>query len=367
MLDSRRSGVGYYVDHLITSLQDAHKDELELTGYYFNFLNRRRHQLPAGTALRFYKIWLMPGKLISLCRRLGFQPWLELFVHSRADTVIFTNYVALPQLRRRKTALVVYDLSFLDVPEFTQARNLRYLKRFAVRSIRRADVIITISEFTKGRLRHHFPDLRAQIVVTPIPPAAKAIRRAELPSSLTAKGIQHGAYILYVGTIEPRKNLETLVAAYADLEPSVRARYSLVLAGGKGWKDEKILAAVAEQQSKGLNIVMPGYVSEQEKSALYSNAACFVLPSHYEGFGMPVLEAMQHGAPVLLSDIPVFREVAGDAAVYFDKDSSGDLAKKLSSLLQDGARQKLLVKKGEQRLTAFSWTENAAKVYQALE
>jgi glycosyltransferase involved in cell wall biosynthesis len=366
MLDSQKTGVGYYVSHLADSLQTLYADKLELTGYYFNFLNRRENKIPAGSNIGFHKIWLVPGKLISLCRRLGFQPWLEVFIRQTADVVIFTNYIALPQLRKRKTVLIVYDLSFLDVPEFTQARNLKYLLRFSKSSIRKADIIITISEFTRKQLNHHFPNLKAEIVVTPIPPISKHVEKTKLSNSLINKGVHENGYILHFGTVEPRKNLEALVSAYALFSPDLRSKYSLILAGGKGWKDESILAAIAEQQAKGLNIILTGYVSEEEKNALYSNAACFVLPSHYEGFGMPVLEAMQHGTPALLSDIPVFHEVAGDAAIYFDKDRPDDIAERISSVLNDSGLKKLLVQKGEAQLKAFSWEENAAKVYQAL-
>ncbi len=367
MLDNQKTGVGYYVARLTESLQAAHADELELTGYYFNFLNRRGDKVPAGSRLKFHKIWLVPGKLLAVCRRLGFQPWLELFVRPRADVVFFTNYVSLPQLRRRKTALAIYDLSFLDAPEFAQERNLKYLKRFCPPSIRSADVIITISEFTRSRLEYHFPDLKADIVVTLIPPAEEAIPKTELSQTLLDKGVKDGSYLLYVGTIEPRKNLEKLVEAYGLLDQSLRDKFALVLAGGKGWKDEGILTAVAKGQAKGQKIILTGYVSDAEKDALYQHAACFVLPSHYEGFGMPVLEAMRQGAPTALSDIPVFHEVAGTASVYFDKDDAADMAQKLASVLEDESLRKSLSEKGEARLKVFSWQENAAKVYQALE
>jgi glycosyltransferase involved in cell wall biosynthesis len=303
---------------------------------------------------------------LSFCRRLGFQPSLGFFVHATSDAVIFTNYVSLPVSRKRKTALIIYDLGFLDVPEYTQAKNLRFLQRFCPPSIRRADVIITISEFTKSRLQHHFPGLSADIVVTPIPPIDETIRQPSLSNGLKEKGIQKGKYILYLGTIEPRKNLEKLITAYGALGSKIRQSYALVLAGGQGWKDEGILAAVAEQQANGMNIILTGYVPEEEKNALYANAACFILPSHYEGFGMPAFEAMQHDVPVALSDIPVFREVAGDAAVYFDKDSSGDMADKLAALINDKALCKKLIRNGRERLLAFSWQENADKVYKAL-
>lgn len=367
MLDNRKTGVGYYVSHLANSLQSLYSDQLELTGYYFNFLNRRSNQVPLGSRLRFRKVWLMPGKVISACRRLGFQPWLELFVRYRTDVVIFTNYVALPQLRKRKTVLIVYDLSYLDVPQFSQNVNLRYLKRFCSPSIRSADIIITISDFTRQRLDYHFPDLKAEVVVTPIPPISIQVEKEALSDDSIDQGIQKDNFMLYVGTIEPRKNLEALIQAYSLLDPKLRTKYALVLAGGKGWKDEAIRALIAEHQAKGLNIIFLGYVTEEEKSNLYSNAACFVLPSHYEGFGMPILEAMQHGCPTILSDIPVFHEVAGDAAVYFDKDRPEDIASKVLSVLDDPALRQDLAQKGEAQLKKFSWEENATKVYQALK
>jgi glycosyltransferase involved in cell wall biosynthesis len=367
MLDSHKTGVGYYLSHLVNSLQTHYDDELELTGYYFNFLNRRGNKEPAKTSLKFHKISLFPGKIISVCRRLGFQPFLESFIRKKFDTVFFANYVALPQLKRRKTVLVVYDLSYLDAPEYTQQANLRYLRRFCSPSIRSADVIITISEFTRQRLQHHFPSLKAKIVVTPIPPISQSVDKIPLSDKLTSLGLQKGNFILCVGTIEPRKNLGTLIEAYSLLSPEIQQKYSLVLAGGKGWKDEAILASVDTQKAKGLNIILTGYVSEEEKNALYSNTACFVLPSHYEGFGMPILEAMQHGAPCALSDIPVFNEVAGNAAVYFNKDASKDIAAKLETILQASTLRDDLAQKGTGRLKAFSWQKNAALVYQALK
>lgn len=364
MLSNQKTGVGYYVSHLMTSLEQTHNADLQLTGYYFNFLNRHKDKVVGR--LRFHKIVLIPGKLLSACRRLGFQPPLELFIRQKSDVIIFTNYVSLPLLRKRKILLVIYDLSFLDTPEFAQDTNLAFLKRFCPPSIRRADTIITISEFTKQRLLHHFPDITSDIVVTPIPPIVGATKKRRLSERLIKKGVKAKKYILYVGTMEPRKNLENLIAAYAGLDQATQQTHSLVLAGGRGWKDEGILAAVAYHQAKGLDIIMTGYVSEEEKNALYTNAACFVLPSHYEGFGMPIFEAMEYGIPVAISDIPVFHEVAGDAAIYFDKNAPEDIAHKITAVLHDSKLRDKLTKNGQARLKAFSWQDNAHKVYKSL-
>ena len=170
MADKKKTGVGYYVEQLVGSLADNHSNSLKLTGYYFDLLNRNGSIPNAPHTVRFRKIKLMPGKLISVCRRLGFQPPLELFTRTHGDITLFTNFVSLPMLRRSKVVLIVYDLGFLDEPQYTQKINLAFLQRFCPPSIRQADTIITISEFTESRLRHYFPDLKANIIVTPIPP-----------------------------------------------------------------------------------------------------------------------------------------------------------------------------------------------------
>lgn len=367
MVDNNKTGVGFYVSHLIASLGAAPKTSVRLTGYYFDFMNRGHKVPPTVPNVRFRRITLVPGKILSLCRRLGFQPILDVFTRSRADVILFTNYVSLPNLFGKRNAVIIYDLSFLDHPEYLQNINLHYLQRFCPPSIRRADLIVTISEFTKTRLEHHFPEITAAIIVTPIPPLAITTSSEVLSSKFTEMGIRPGKFLLYLGTIEPRKNIQKLVQAYALLPAPIRQEYSLVLAGGKGWKDDEILAEVAKQRSAGNSIILTGYISDEEKVGLYRHATCFCMPSHYEGFGMPVLEAMQYGTPVAISDIPVFREVAADAAVYFDKDNATTIATTLANLITNASLQHELIQKGKERLQSFSWDANARAVYHGIE
>ena len=364
MLDIKKTGVGYYTASMIESLAALPSDSIELTGYYFDFLSHNGKKPPTSSNIKYHKIKYIPGKLLSLCRRFNFQPPLELFVRKNVDITLFTNYVSLPSMYKHRTALVIYDLSFLDQPQYLQDINLDYLKRFCPPSISRADLIITISEFTKTRILHYFPNLSGRIVVTPIPPAS-AEEPSALGTRLTTLGIRSKKYILYLGTIEPRKNIQKLVQAYAQLDPTIRQRNALVLAGGKGWKDDAIKSEITTARQNGCNIIETDYVSEAEKAQLYAHSACFVFPSHYEGFGMPILEAMQYQVPVLASDIAVFHEVAGDAAAYFDKDNPVDIARCMTELLNDTGKSNTLVANGTRRLQNFSWVENADKVYAA--
>jgi len=366
MLDIKKTGVGYYMEQLISSLGQTHGSQLDMTGYYFDFLNHNNKVSPSIPGVTFQKIVYTPGKILSLCRRLRFQPLFEIFIRQNADIVLYTNYVKLPSLLSHKTALIIYDLSFLDHPEYLQTVNLDYLQRFCPPSIKKADLIITISEFTKARILHYFPGITADIIVTPIPPAP-ACPAGQLNARLSGLGIKPSQYILYLGTIEPRKNIQNLVKAYSQLPEATRNQHALVLAGGKGWKDESIRDEIHKAKQQGHNIIETGYISDDEKAQLYAHSSCFVLASHYEGFGMLVLEAMQYQTPVLVSDIPVFHEVAGNAAVFFDQNSPASIASKIAALLASSTQQSKLASMGTKRLQDFSWTTNATTVYQAFQ
>lgn len=364
MVDTKKTGIGYYVDYLIRSLADT--NELELEGYYFDFLGRNHKQAPAIPHTKFHKISLIPGKLLSVTRRFKWQPPLELFSRSPSDVTLFTNYVSLPTLRNTKDALIVYDLSYLDHPEFTQEKNLAFLNTFCSDSIQKADLIITISEFTKQRIIDRFPNVTADIIVTPIPPVPFE-EDVHDDSILARHGLESHQYILYLGTIEPRKNIEKLVEGYSLLPDDVRDAHPLVLAGGKGWKDESIRATIEIYRARGIRIITTGYITDEEKFSLYHNASCYALPSHYEGFGMPILEAMQHHVPVAVSDIPVFHEVAGDAAAYFDKDDADSISRTLGRILTDMSYRNSLVAAQQSELDKFSWSINAEIVTDAFK
>lgn len=362
--NGNKTGIGYYTDQLIRELANFKPSSMSIDVYFYNLLGLQQKNVRDIENICPQKIIFPPAKIISISKHLGFLPPIEVFIRKRYDLAIFTNYVALPSLRKTPYALVVYDLSFLDHPDSLQPKNLAYLKHFCPPSIRGADLIITISEFTKSRLLHHFPELKAKIVVTPIPPLRKPSNTVDLSASLWEHAIKPSAYILYLGTIEPRKNVEQLVEAYVLLPDSIRDTYSLVLAGGKGWKDENIQKTIARRKLEGHNIITTGYISENEKAALYAHASCFVLPSHYEGFGMPIFEAMQYDTPVLLSDIPVFHEVAGSAAKYFDKDDATKIAGAILEVLKNDELRTEMISNAKARLKAYSWKENARLLHE---
>lgn len=362
-LIGNRSGVGIYTQGLVDALERYHGEQFELTGFYFNFLGRKKidfQSLPSTVKLK--PIHFFPGIFLPLlARRFGFQIPVEFLVFKKYDVHLFTNFISLPTLRKTPQVITVHDLGCFDFPEFVQDKNLVYLQKLLPSSIRRAAKILTISNFTKKRVLHYSHRTSSDIQVAHIPPEP-TLESIKLAEGLKKFDLQKGHYILYVGTIEPRKNLIQLIKAYALLPEELLVQYPLVLAGSIGWKHEGIMNAVDEARLAGCKIIMTGYFSNLEKAALYTYGSIFVLPSHYEGFGMPVLEAMSYKIPVLLSDIEVFHEVAGNAALYANKDDVFELSRIMVKVLESKKIRSQLVHAGDEHLKKYSWKHVADTV-----
>jgi glycosyltransferase involved in cell wall biosynthesis len=360
IVNSQKSGVGYYTYQLIEALASNFPNELELVGHYFNFLGRKKPVLPTGPNIRYKSSRLLPGKVLSVLRRIGLQLPFDLLIKTRGDIVLFPNFASLPLLQSAKKAVVIHDLCFEDYPNYLQRPNREFLKKFVPRSVREADLVITISSSTEKAMQKHYGINKDKVLITPIPPAKPYKAKVAKPKGL----LLPKKFILFVSTLEPRKNYINLVWAYAKLPPSLKAEYGLVLAGGIGWDTEEPMAEINQLQEAGEKIIVTGYISESDRAYLYQNASLLVSPSHYEGFGMPLLEAMSYGVPVAASNIAVFHEVAGDAAVYFDKDSLEDIASKIETILSGNETRDKLLRNADNQLKKYNWTKVAATVKQ---
>jgi glycosyltransferase involved in cell wall biosynthesis len=200
------------------------------------------------------------------------------------------------------------------------------------------------------------------VLVEYIPPVnVCTITSSEAKLRIKNLGIQQ-PFLLCFGTLEPRKNLVGLLRAYALLDKDIRDTYALVLGGGKGWKDTEILETIKDLQGAGASVYQTGYVSDQDRAALFMEATAYVLTSYYEGFGMQLLEAMSYKTPMLVSDIPVLHEVAVDSAIYCPTTPEG-IAKSITRLVLDDRLQRRLVENGAARLKDFSWPKVANEVY----
>lgn len=364
LVNGSKSGVGYYTQNLIQSLADTYPDDVRLIGHYFSFLGRKDDlPLPSAPNISYVRSRIIPGKILSFTRIFGFQLPLELFFRRKGDAALFTNFVALPSVSNIPRLVTVHDLCYIDVPQYVAEKNRKFLHKFVPKSIKSSVRVMAISEATKHAIQHHYNTPDEKFIITPIPPGTK-----DASNSFDLKSIGvDGKFILFVSTLEPRKNVINLVKGYALLPESIKKEYLLVLAGGTGWYMGETMQLISDLQAKGERIVTTGYVSNDCRAALYEQASLLALPSHYEGFGMPILEAMNYGVPTVVSDIPVFHEVAGDASEYMDKDDPKSITNTIIKVLENPGLQKELISKGNARLESYDWPSVAKTVFEAIK
>jgi glycosyltransferase involved in cell wall biosynthesis len=258
---------------------------------------------------------------------------------------------------------MIPDLSFIKLPQFIEKKNYTYLKKNVGPAIGRADVILTISENAKREIVEYYktPEEKIKVVYLGSPSGVSKIEDKALIEKVKSKYNILGKYIFFVGTLEPRKNIEGLINAYNLLDKKLKGEYKLVICGGKGWYYDRIFKLVEELQLSD-EIIFTGYMNEKEKSCMYSGASLFVFPSFYEGFGMPILEAFVCGIPVITSNNSSLPEVGGDAVVYCEAENIGSISKAITGVLEDGDLQEKLVKKGFEQLKKFSWESSAKTI-----
>ena len=294
---------------------------------------------------------------------------LSVALRRRRVDVLHVQYTA-PPFAPCPVVATIHDLSFEHLPETFNRRSRAQLQLTVRHTARRARQILTLSEFTRRDLIKTYSVDPARVFVTPAaaPPEFAPVRDStELRRIRTTYGIERD-YILSLGSIQPRKNLVRLIEAYSSLR-RLRPEMDLpqlVLAGKRGWLEKEIFRAARESELSR-DILFIGYVPDQNLPGLYSGALCFAYPSYFEGFGLPVVEAMQCGAPVIAGNRTSLPEVVGDAGVLVDPFSEAEIAQALAKLTEDpGYRDELRVK-GIERARFFNWETTARLTLQAYE
>jgi alpha-1,3-rhamnosyl/mannosyltransferase len=265
------------------------------------------------------------------------------------------NYVLRPFTGPAVTT--IHDLGWLHFPHTLKTATRRIMERGMPQTLRRAAHFITVSRFVAEELTREFGIQPDRISVTPLGVDSRFRPFDVVESRLLMDRLDlvHGRYLLAVGTLEPRKNLSALVNAYGGLPTRLQERVPLVLAGGRGWGEA--LGAHAARLQRAGRIRLLGYVSESDLVLLYAGAACFIMPSLYEGFGIPILEAMASGVPVVTSNRSAMPEVAGDAALLVDPDDITSIRDAVRQLLEDSSLCQRLVRAGLARASTFSWQQ----------
>lgn len=354
----------------------------ERTGTENYTLHLTRALIQRGQSHRFrlYFNQTPPEGLFPHTDRVAWRviPFRRLWTHVRlawevavsTPDVLFVPAHVLPLIHPTRSVVTVHDLGYLCYPHMHPRRARRYLEWGTRFSANAAARVIVDSRATRDDLVRYYGISPAKVVVAHpagvegMAPVTDAVRLADIKQ-------RYGTgerYFLYVGTLQPRKNLETLLRAYAHLQArgQLASDIKLVLAGRPGWMSEGILQLARREDLAG-QVILSGYVPQEDLAALLSGALAFVWPSWYEGFGLPILEAMACGTPVICSNAASLPEVAGDAALLFSPDAMEGLAQAMQRLAHDAALRRELVQRGLERLEAFSWQQCADKVLSALE
>ena len=258
--------------------------------------------------------------------------------------------------------LSVHDISFETHPEFFAPIECARLRFTIPVAVRRAAHILTLSECSRVEIIEHYRVAPERISVTPLA-AAATFRAVSDPGSLrpaaTALGVTE-PYILAVGNLQPRKNLERLLSAYAGLRRAGKTEHRLVLVGQKAYRSSAMLDRLRELDLQS-HVTMTGYVTDQQLLALYNLADVFVYASLFEGFGLPILEAMACGTPVITSNLASMPEVAGDAAVLVDPLSEAEIGAAILRLTASPDVRRRMRERGIEHAAAFSWRRVAAE------
>ena len=345
------TGVGNYTLELALKLASPGEDEIFVVSPRAFISSIASLHKPSN--LRFIQDTVNP------VTRYWWSLGLPRYIRKNEIEVFHGTNFEVPLRGKCPTVITIHDLSMVLHPQTHERRLVRRARQRLPMMTRTATIVVTPSEAVRQEVHNHMKVPLDRIVA--IPEAARSCFRRldfELTDGVRKRlGITE-LFVLYVGTVEPRKNLLTLVRAFEQVVSESDLRLQLVIAGRKGWMVDELFRYV-KQSLAAQQIIFTGYLSDNELCALYSSCALFVYPSLYEGFGLPPLEAMASGAPVIASSIPSISEVLGEAALLVDPTDGTSLARAIIRLLKDEELRKELASKGLRRTSELSWERTA--------
>lgn len=343
------TGISRYTEHLLKEfLSGGYAVDILMRDTYKPLYYQYQNVLFAGREIR------------SSGQRIIAEQWQLRRLYTQYSLVHFPDH-ATPILTNTATVATIHDLAMKTMSrQRTWQQNV--VKNFFLQNTLHCAVgFICDSAFTRQELLYYYPQLEKKSEVIHLGVGLPVIQPLE-QSALQKWSIKAGEYFLYVGTLAPHKNLVPLIRAFSILHQQGYGG-KLVLAGGRGWMYEEIFAEVEHLKLQG-QVIFTNYVTQQELETLYCFASCFITTSIYEGFGLPPLEAMIRGIPVIVSDIPVFHETVADCGLYCDPQNVEDIAQQMLAVLQNHELKKQLIEKGFRQVQQFSWQRAAKATWQ---
>lgn len=356
---TQRAGIGRYTRVLAEKLPALMNPEDSLKLFYFDFKGKGEQpsSLPSNVSLKRFR--LCPGAIMQKLWSYSSFPSFDM-LSGKADIFHFTNFLSRP-VRKGKVIASVHDMSFMRYPEFTEEKNLVYLTRGIKKTIDSADAIITISKFSAEEIEHFFPSAKGKTFYSHLGIAQNFSPAAtEFVASTKAKYKLERPYIITVGTIEPRKNHLLLVDAFEQI---ANQGIDLVVVGGIGWKSEKIIERFKTSKYAS-QIHMLNNLGDGDLPALYTGASAFALPSYYEGFGFPPLEAMGCGTPVVSAPGGSLEEVIEDAGIIVKDYNADAWSAALIKVMGETDLRDSLINKGFLHIKKFTWDKTVADTLQ---
>ncbi|MEH2418600.1 glycosyltransferase family 4 protein [Nostoc sp.] len=371
-VDSKPSGVGFYVANLISALDVLQKEENFQLGvvYQPRLKNWLQGDFSFPESLKHYSqqyLLPLPVRISDLLLALAFKPSLSYFekYFGFPDILHGTNYSVYPCQNSLKV-MNIYDLTFIKYPKYIDSMVKTYTERVK-RCLQWTDLVLTISESSKKDIIEYLQVDPDKVYVTPLASRYYSNYLSEEIAQRLEKQANYDfskPYLLFVSTIEPRKNINSIITAFNFLKEKYKIEHQLILIGKKGWNYQPVFAAI-ENSPWGNQIHHLNYLSNELVALFYSKADVFVYPSHYEGFGLPVLEAMTLGAPVISSNTSSIPEVTGDAAILVDPNNPVQLAEAILKVISDSELRQELINKGKARAKLFSWERTAKETLNA--
>ena len=304
------------------------------------------------------------------------NPLLKSFIR---DTLSVVSYVASPKydlywqpnfipkkVKAKKIVTTVHDFSFHVQPEWHPKERLSYFKKHFWKNAAASDWIITVSNFTKQEIIRYmdYPEEKISVIYNAVDHNLYKVYDAHILQATKKKFDLEDHFLLFVGSIEPRKNLLNLLKAYHLLSKDIKKNHPLVLVGFKGWENKEIMQEIEKEKE---HIRYLGYLSDMELAYVYNLATLFIYPSLYEGFGIPPLEAMACGTAVIASNTTSLPEACGNAAEYIVPLDSTDIAEKIRYILSDSSKRDILIEKGLEHVKLFTWDKAAKEHIQVFE